>query len=161
MKQHLKIILTFILLVHSYNFYAQQRIDATTFINEELREFVIFRPSGNIPSGGYPLVFMLHGSNQSGPQFYNISGWKEVAEKEKFLVVFPTASIYCTTEGVQTKWSHGNTLSILCPGDTLRDDIPFFYKMLDTISAIIPINTKKNICFRVFRWWHDGPEINY
>jgi predicted esterase len=143
MKKHLKIILTFILLVPSYYFYAQQRIDATTFINQELREFVIFRPSGNIPSGGYPLVFMLHGSNQSGPQFYNISGWKEVAEREKFIVVFPTALIYCTTEGVQTKWSHGNTFAVLCPGDTLRDDIPFFYKMIDTVSSIVPINQKK------------------
>lgn len=122
---------------------SQERIDAKLFINNELRELVIFKPSGSPPAGGYPLVFMLHGSNQSGPQFYNISGWKEVAEKEKFIVVFPTALIYCTTEGVQTKWSEGNTLSILCPGDTLRDDIPFFYKMIDTISAIIPINANK------------------
>ncbi len=134
-------------LICSWIFYnygiAQERIDAKLFINNELRELVIFKPSGNPHAGGYPLVFMLHGSNQSGPQFYNISGWKEVAEREKFIVVFPTALIYCTTEGVQTKWSHGNTFSILCPGDTLRDDIPFFYKMIDTISAIIPINANK------------------
>ncbi|MGB3226390.1 MAG: T9SS type A sorting domain-containing protein [Saprospiraceae bacterium] len=134
-------------IICSFLFYnysiAQERIDANLFINNELRELVIFKPSGNPPAGGYPLVFMLHGSNQSGPQFYNISGWKEVAEREKFIVVFPTALIYCTIEGIGTKWSHGNTLSVLCPGDTLRDYIPFFYKMIDTISTIIPINTKK------------------
>lgn len=127
-----------------YNYgIAQERIDANLFVNNELRELVIFKPSGNPPAGGYPLVFMLHGTNQSGPQFYNISGWKEVAEKEKFIVIFPTALIYCTKEGIVTKWSHGNTLNILCAGDTLRDDIPFFYKMIDTVSSIIPINTKK------------------
>lgn len=122
---------------------AQERLEATLFVNNETRNLVIFKPSGIPPPGGYPLVFMLHGTNQSGSQFYNISGWKEVAEREKFIVVFPTALIYCTTEGIVTKWSHGNTLSLLCPGDTLRDDIPFFYKMIDTISSVIPINSKK------------------
>ncbi|MBK6571508.1 MAG: T9SS type A sorting domain-containing protein [Saprospiraceae bacterium] len=143
MNLHLKLGIASLLWLSLTNFYAQQWIDASMLVNRELREFVIFKPSGNPPSGGYPLVFMLHGSNQSGPQFYNISGWKEVAEREKFIVVFPTALIYCTTEGVQTKWSHGNTYSVLCPGDTLRDDIPFFYKMIDTISSIVPINQKK------------------
>ncbi len=123
--------------------YSQQRIDATILVANELRELVVYKPSGNAPMGGYPLVFMLHGTNQTGPQFYNISGWKEVAEREKFIVVFPTALIYCTTEGVFTKWSQGNTAGILCPGDTLRSDIPFFYKMIDTIATLIPINLKK------------------
>ncbi|MBK7695637.1 MAG: hypothetical protein IPI30_15400 [Saprospiraceae bacterium] len=115
MNLHLKLGIASLLWLSLTNFYAQQWIDASMLVNRELREFVIFKPSGNSPSGGYPLVFMLHGSNQSGPQFYNISGWKEVAEREKFIVVFPTALIYCTTEGVQTKWSHGNTYSVLCP----------------------------------------------
>lgn len=82
---------------------AQERLEATLFVNNETRNLVIFKPSGIPPPGGYPLVFMLHGTNQSGSQFYNISGWKEVAEREKFIVVFPTALIYCTTEGIVTK----------------------------------------------------------
>lgn len=140
-KNKLQFCIIFTLLTTYLN--GQLRIDASMVVNQELRKFVIFKPSGIEPVGGYPLVFMLHGTNQDGPQFYNISGWKEVAEREKFIVVFPTALIYCTTEGIFTKWSHGNTLSILCPGDTLRDDIPFFYKMIDTISSVIPINNKK------------------
>lgn len=141
----MKLIITILFLTTtSFILSGQQRIDAKLFVSNELREFVVFKPSGAIPTGGYPLVFMLHGTNQSGSQFYNISGWKEVAEREKFIVIFPTALIYCTTEdGIVTKWSQGNTLSILCPGDTLRDDIPFFYRMIDTISSIISINNKK------------------
>lgn len=123
--------------------YAQQRIDATMTVAGEKREFIVFKPSGTVPMGGYPLVFMLHGTNQDGNLFYNYSKWKEIAEREKFIVVFPTALVYCTTEGIVTKWSHGNTASVLCPGDTMRSDIPFFYKMIDTIAATIPINLKK------------------
>lgn len=139
----LRIAVIISLMITTYHTNAQQRIDAKLFVNHETREFVLFKPSGPVPSDGYPMVFMLHGSNQTGDQFYNISGWKEVAEREKFIVVFPTALVYCTTEGVQTKWSEGNTASLLCPGDTLKDDIPFFYKMIDTISGIIPIQKKK------------------
>lgn len=138
------IITILVLSATSFILSGQQRIDAKLFVSNEWREFVIFKPSGDIPTGGYPLVFMLHGTNQSGPQFYNISGWKEVAEHEKFIVVFPTALIYCTVnDGIVTKWSHGNTFAALCPGDTLRDDIPFFYRMIDTISSVISINSKK------------------
>ncbi|MBK8955052.1 MAG: hypothetical protein IPM34_05785 [Saprospiraceae bacterium] len=142
-----KCIVLFCLLISSIIFSnsvnGQQRIDVTMTVAGEIREFIVFKPSGGIPVGGYPLVFMLHGTNQDGLLFYNHSQWKEIAEKEKFIVVFPTALVYCTTEGTVTKWSHGNTASVLCPGDTLRSDLPFFYKMIDTIATTLPINLKK------------------
>lgn len=55
------------------------------------REWVEVLPSDYDPSKLYPLVMMLHGSNNDGPQMYDISRLWEVAEQRKFIVLFPTS----------------------------------------------------------------------
>ncbi|MDX1417374.1 MAG: hypothetical protein R3293_24430 [Candidatus Promineifilaceae bacterium] len=42
-----------------------------------------------------PAVFMFHGSSGDGAQFYQISGWKEKADEQGFVAVFPTGVKYC------------------------------------------------------------------
>ena len=56
-----------------------------------MREWVEVLPSDYSADKKYPLVIALHGSNNDGPQFYDITRLWEVAEERKFIVIFPTA----------------------------------------------------------------------
>lgn len=122
-----------------------QRFDAKMLLDGKIREFIVVRPSGSVPSGGYPLVFMLHGTSGDGEKFYNITSWKELGEKEKFITVFPSSLAYCIEEDgimkMTTKWNNGGLQQVACPGQDFKDDVKFFRKMVDTIKATFPINS--------------------
>ncbi len=61
---------------------AQIRTDFTLKLDGADREYIVVKPSGVVPPGGYPVVFMFHGTSGDGEQFYNTSRWKEKGEKE-------------------------------------------------------------------------------
>ncbi|MBL7975302.1 MAG: hypothetical protein JNJ85_10340, partial [Candidatus Kapabacteria bacterium] len=52
-----------------------QKITAKVVVEGRVRECIVVRPSGAVPAGGYPMVFMVHGTGGDGEKFYNISGW--------------------------------------------------------------------------------------
>jgi polyhydroxybutyrate depolymerase len=144
----MKYILTMLLFLATSCFsQAQTRIDATMLVDSAQREFIVSIPSGAAPSGGYPLVFMFHGTSQNGEIFYNESQWKEKGEVEKFITVFPTALRYCIDEdGVQrntTKWHNGELEEIACPGQYLKNDLHFVRAMIDSIKQRFPIDARK------------------
>ena len=121
-----------------------QRVDATIVVDGQNRQFIVVRPSSNPPAGGFPLVFMFHGSSGDGEKFYNISGWKELGEREGVVTVFPSSLEVCINEDGQrkrtTKWNCGELVSIACEGQTLYDDVRFVRAMVDTITALLPID---------------------
>jgi poly(3-hydroxybutyrate) depolymerase len=59
--------------------------------SDVMREWIEVLPSDYSKDKNYPLVIALHGSNNDGPQFYDITRLWEVAEERKFIVLFPTA----------------------------------------------------------------------
>ncbi|MFN8669628.1 MAG: hypothetical protein U0164_20740 [Gemmatimonadaceae bacterium] len=85
------------------------------------REYIVYVGTTVGATTAAPVVFMFHGSGQSGPQFYNISKWKEKADEHGLIAVFPSALTYCNKEDlnndgdmtdagemtVETKWSSG------------------------------------------------------
>lgn len=140
-----KIIHLIVLVMISGHLLFSQRFDAKMLLDGKIREFIVVRPSGSVPSGGYPLVFMLHGTSGDGEKFYNITSWKELGEKEKFITVFPSSLAYCIEEDgimkMTTKWNNGGLQQVACPGQDFKDDVKFFRKMVDTIKATFPINS--------------------
>lgn len=126
---------------------AQKRIDHNLTVEGKKREFIVYQPAGIDKSSPVPVVFMLHGTSGDGEKFYNISGWKEKAAKEKFYAVFPSSLAYCITEdGVTTtttKWRHYDLDSIACPGQKIYDDVKFFREMLKFLEATYPIDPKR------------------
>lgn len=131
----------------SFSSFAQTRYDVTITVDSVERHFIVVRPSGAVPPGGYPVVFMLHGSSGDGEKFYNISGWKEKGEIEKIVTVFPSSLEWCIIDsGKQkrtTKWVNGDLQSVACPGQTLKDDVKFFRMMVDTIKSTLPIDASR------------------
>ncbi|MBI1763852.1 MAG: dienelactone hydrolase family protein [Acidobacteria bacterium] len=58
------------------------------------REVVFYRPP-NLPANqAVPVVFVFHGTGGSGEGAYDDMGWKEKAEQEGFMAVFPSALRY-------------------------------------------------------------------
>lgn len=79
-----------------------------------VRRYVVHVPTAVAASSApAPVVFMFHGSSGSGEQFYGISGWREVADREGVIAVFPTGKSYRVLDAgrLSTKW---NDFSLAC-----------------------------------------------
>ncbi len=130
---------------------AQSRTDFTMMLDGKLREFIVVKPGGVVPPGGYPVVFMFHGTSGTGELFYNTSGWKEKGETEKFISVFPTSLKYCILNFPNnnpvflTRWNTGDLQQDKCPNlaQDFKDDVAFVRRMIDTIDQEYAIDRKK------------------
>ncbi|MEP7348180.1 MAG: hypothetical protein ABI877_23135, partial [Gemmatimonadaceae bacterium] len=107
------------------------------------------------PGSQIPIVFMFHGSSGSGEQFLKISGWKEQAEQEGFISVFPTGLKYSVLPAMRksTKW---NSFGLVDQIDTTwrvphyppsspmpADDMKFTNLMLDDLIALLPLDSHR------------------
>lgn len=137
------------------------RTDEWVLSNGQIRRYVLWRPLTARLRASVPLVVMLHGTNQDGPQFFNISGWREKALREGLVVAFPSALQHCyrqdddhdgTLEAVHVlaKWADGQIGSSerpLCPPAlmdalgvpadvtrTLADDVDFFRRLVAKVK---------------------------
>jgi poly(3-hydroxybutyrate) depolymerase len=85
-----------------------------------------------------PVVFMFHGSRGTGEQFLRISGWREVADAEGLIAVFPTGAKYKITgkRRLSTKW---HSYDLACDVDEnvtpLRNDVAFVDGILADVMA--------------------------
>jgi polyhydroxybutyrate depolymerase len=60
------------------------------------REVIVYVPPSVVPSP--PAVLMFHGTSGDGEKFYDISGWREQADAEGLIAVFPSALVSCHKE---------------------------------------------------------------
>mgnify|MGYP000974077337 CR=1 FL=1 len=126
-----------------------QRFDFKFKFDGVDREFILAKPSGATPASGYPVVMMLHGTTGDGEKFYNLSGFKELGEKEKFISVFPSSLAYCYIGDMgfnvtNTKWNNGDLQANKCTNRTqdFKDDVKFIRKVIDTVSKRMNVNPK-------------------
>lgn len=147
----MKIIIVFLSLLCLPLSISAQRFNVAFKFDGADREFIVVKPTGAVPAGGYPVVFMFHGSSGDGEQYYTISKWKERGEVEKFITVFPTALKYCVLNFPDnnpvrvTKWNNGNLQEDKCPNvvQDFKDDVKFIRLMVDTIKQTFTVNPKK------------------
>ncbi len=112
------------------------------------REYVVHVPMTYDGSQPVPLIFMLHGTSGSGPEFYENIGWKELSETENFIVVYPSSLRYkiIDEEGpkVTTKWNTPPDANfVLQPGEVGKDDIKFLRKVIDEITEKYNIDNRR------------------
>lgn len=127
---------------------AGKKIRVVTEVDAVNREYYIHVPASYDGNSAVPLVFMLHGTSGDGETFYNAHGWKELAEKENFIVVFPSSMKYkIIDEGVNKsieKWNHTPDANwTFQPGERGQDDIKFLRKVIDEMKAGYNINAKR------------------
>ncbi len=100
----------------------------------------------------YPVVFMLHGGGGSGKKYYNISGWKELGDREGVITVFPTAQIICYIDretGKQDRgryWLNSSKAAALCAGQNPHDDVAFMRLIADHLKSSFTVDTKRFYC---------------
>ena len=117
------------------------------------RDFIVYVPELARGDTRAPVVFMLHGTSGDGEIFYNVSRWKEKADEEGLIAVFPSALTHCFFEDedgsgtydaderkMTTKWAAGKLgepdgFPLCSPDDPLADDLAFFDGMLDLLDA--------------------------
>lgn len=123
--------------------------------NQE-REFIVYVPQKAEGIEEVPVLFVIHGTNQSGQLFYdNPELWTPKADEEGFIVVYPTGLKHCHFDnGVErtvTKWASGELgetdvsqggLS-LCIGQALADDMRFFDQMVAAIKEKYVVDSKR------------------
>jgi polyhydroxybutyrate depolymerase len=124
------------------------KIRLTTIVDGVEREYFIHVPASYDGSTTVPLVFMLHGTSGDGETFYNAHGWKELAEKENFIAVFPSSMKYkIIDEGENktiTKWNHTPDANwTFQPGEKGQDDIKFLRKVIDEMKVAYNINSNR------------------
>ena len=114
-------------------------------IDSVYRNFLIHVPEVYDSSVAVPLVLMLHGSSGNGTKFYNLGGWKEKADIENFIVIFPTGLEYYITEkdNCSTKWSSDGLSKDLDPQASIKDDIPYLRELINLCSNTFHIDTTR------------------
>lgn len=109
------------------------------------RQFVVFVPSGYDPNSPTPVVFMIHGSNQSGELMYKSTDWADEAEQENFIVVYPTSWHYMlTTSGrVEDKWNVHNLHTFAESGAELKDDVKFIRAIVELLKITFNVDAAR------------------
>jgi poly(3-hydroxybutyrate) depolymerase len=98
------------------------------------RSYILHVPSGLTAGKPLALVFDLHGAGGNGSQQQGMSGWGSVADKEKFLVVYP--------DGIGGYW---NVDDKCCgtAGEQKIDDVGFIKAIVDKLSADTCIDARR------------------
>ncbi len=129
--------------------FAQKKYDISIQDQGHVRDAIISIPTKPIPAGGYPVVFMLHGTSGDSEVFYTSKGWKELGQEENFITVFPSSLKWCFFEdGIKknnTKFVCGDLVDKICEEqkNDLIDDIAFFKKLIKLLGDTVKINPNK------------------
>lgn len=90
----------------------------------ERREYLLYVPHAYDPSRPTPLVISMHGAGGWPTQQMEVSRWNQLAESQRFLVVYPS--------GVD---SPGARIWRVGPGDGLMKDVRFLSDLIDHLQA--------------------------
>lgn len=117
----------------------------TIVVDDTPRQFLVYVPSGYDPAAPTPVVFMFHGSNQSGLVMYQNTAWAAKAEEENFFVVYPTSWKYfiVDTNRVEDKWNVVALSKHVKPGTELKDDVRFTRTIIDLLKITFNVDPKR------------------
>lgn len=125
------------------------KIRKITIVDGNPREYFIHVPASYDGSQAVPMVFMLHGTGGDGEKFADAIGWKDLAEEENFIAVFPSSGRYRiidedNEQKITTKWNHLPDASwSLQPGESAMDDIKFLRQVIDEVTGLYTIDAER------------------
>jgi polyhydroxybutyrate depolymerase len=103
----------------------------TTIIDGLSREYIIYLPFG-YNTTTCPLLFVLHGGGGTDTGAINLASFNNLAETEKFIVVYP--------QGIDKSWNDGRPTSANQLG---VNDVNFFRTLIQNFSTQYKIDAKK------------------
>ncbi len=99
---------------------------------ETERSYQLHLPTAAPPSEGFPVLFVFHGSGSHSDAMVNL-GFRELADKEPTLVVFPN--------GTQGAWNDERPKRRTSTGEA--DDLGFVTGLIDSLGREFAIDTKR------------------
>lgn len=96
------------------------------------REYLLYVPSGYDGTRPAPLVISLHGAGGWPAQQQELSGWNRLAERKRFLVVYPWA-----VEGF------GPRVWQVEPGAGLARDVRFIAELIDALETSYHVDRER------------------
>jgi len=114
--------------------------DRQTLVHDGLeRSYVVRVPALPAPSGGWPLVLMLHGGGGNAENAETMTGFTPKAREAGFIVAYPEGS--GRLRGKLLSWNAGH-----CCGYAMTqsvDDVGFINALIDRLSARYPVDARR------------------
>jgi len=127
-KYALIFILYFILLCtgHSQTEFRNIKVDGTE------RKYLLHLPPKDTLSRKNPLLIVLHGHGGNGKQVMKETGFNDISDREKFIVIYPY--------GINKGWNDGRETS----GEAVKyDDVKFIASIIDTTVSEFQADTSR------------------
>lgn len=114
-------------------FFVRSRNNGSIVSSGERREYLLCVPRGYDRSRPTPLVISMHGAGGWPVQQMELDGWNRLAEKERFIVVYPSAY----ARGRPRIWRVG-------PGaDLVTKDARFISDLIDQLASTYNIDRRR------------------
>jgi len=113
---------------------------------DTIRDIIVYLPKSYNPQTPAALVLAFHDTGSDGEQFFNTSGWAEMADAGNFIVVFPSALAHCYSDGkkniTRTRWNDYSLTGNLCAGQP-ANDLSFTKTLLQDLQQGLNIDPKR------------------
>jgi polyhydroxybutyrate depolymerase len=106
------------------SFYVRNRSNGFIVSSGQTREYLLYVPTSYDRGKPTPLVISMHGAGLWGAAQKEMSQWNTVAEREGFIVVYPTGAR-----------GSGPRIWHVEPGPRLPTDVTFISDLIDKLSA--------------------------
>ncbi len=93
-------------------------------VDGNIRNFIIYLPTGANNAGKMPMIFSIHGGGGTPEGMIALADFKKIAERDKVIIVYP--------EGIQKNWNDGRPTP---PNQLGINDVNFFNQMCDYMVA--------------------------
>ena len=107
-----------------------RRIEQTIAVDGVSRDYILDVPENLAPGEPAALLFDFHGVGHSGAGVWNVSGFRELAPRERFITVYPTGLPVRFTRGDRTFGGPGWEIRTLAP----NRDVDFTLAVLDRLE---------------------------
>ena len=118
--------------IEAVSFYTANRDNGSFVSSGEKREYLLYVPRSYDRSRPTPLVISMHGAGLWGAAQKETSQWNNLADSERFIVVYPS--------GVGGK---GVRVWRAEPGAGLMKDVRFISELIDTLKASYNIDSTR------------------
>lgn len=108
-----------------------RRIEQTITVGGVERRFILDVPETLAPGVPAALLFDFHGVGHSGAGVWEVSGFRELAPRERFITVYPDGLPVSFTRGERTFSGHGWEIRTFAP----NRDIDFTLALLDQLES--------------------------
>lgn len=101
-------------------------------VNNRVRSYILYLPTGYNNAGKMPLIFVLHGGSGTATGMLSLADFRPIAERDKVILVYP--------DGIQNNWNDGRPTT---PNTLGVDDVHFFSELSAYLMTNYPVDATK------------------